>query len=212
MAGAMRQPRLIAPSVDLHGSFLAALAEYHAEGMNRHLDAARLSDAATFARYVAALRFEASDVVAALRAFTEIGAMPYPDVDPEQYVPETVLWWAAGDDYLGRLAIRHRLTEALLRKGGNIGYDVRASARRRGHAGAMLAAALPVAAGLGIDRARIDCDVSNIASRRVIEKNGGLLEKEEGGSLYFWVPTGGARSGRAPGGETDERGGAVGRE
>ena len=115
-------------------------------------------------------------------------------------MPETVLWWVEGDDYLGRIAVRHRLNAGLLRQGGNIGYDVRPSARRRGHAGAMLAAALPIAAGLGIDRARIDCDVGNIASQRVIEKNGGLLEKEERGSLYFWVPTGGARGwGSAPG-------------
>ena len=34
----------------------------------------------------------------------------------------------------------------LLRRGGHIGYDVRPSARRRGHATAMLAAALPLAA------------------------------------------------------------------
>jgi predicted acetyltransferase len=191
MPGAMRQPHLTAPSVELQASFLSALVEYHVEGMNLHLDVERLADGAAFERFVAALRLEASDVGAALRAFTELGAMPYPDVDPRQYVPETVLWWVAEDDYLGRIAIRHRLNASLLRRGGNIGYDVRPSARRQGHAGAMLAAALPVAAGLGIARARIDCDVANIASRRVIEKNGGLLEKEERGSLYFWVPTGG---------------------
>jgi len=53
----------------------------------------------------------------------------------------------------------------------------------------MLAAALPLAAALGIDPVRVDCDVDNTASRRVIEKNGGRLEREEGGSLYFLVPT-----------------------
>jgi predicted acetyltransferase len=211
MVGASTQPCLVAPSVDLYGSFLTALGEYHGEGRLLHLDTLRLADVTTFDRYVAALRLEACDVRGAWRVFDEIDLTPYEDVDPAQLVPETVLWWTERREYLGRISIRHRLNDALLRKGGNIGYDVRPSARRRGHATAMLAAALPVAAGLGIEHARIDCDVTNIASRRVIEKNGGLFEKEEGGSLYFWVPTGGGRA-TTSGAESGGRGGAVGRE
>ena len=53
----------------------------------------------------------------------------------------------------------------------------------------MLAAALPLATALGIDPARLDCDADNPASRRVIEKNGGRLEREAGGNSYFLVPT-----------------------
>jgi predicted acetyltransferase len=53
----------------------------------------------------------------------------------------------------------------------------------------MLAAALPIAASLGIELAHVDCDADNLASRRIIEKNGGRLEREEGGNLYFLVPT-----------------------
>jgi len=194
----MARPCLVAPALRLHASFMAALAEYHAEGRLLHLDRVRLAEVAIFERYVAALRLEPSDVAGAWRVFGEIGLMPYGGVDPAQLVPETVLWWAQGAEYLGRISIRHRLNDALMREGGNIGYDVRPSARRRGHASAMLAAALPVAAGLGIGRARIDCDAGNVASRRVIEKNGGLLEKEEAGSLYFWVPTGRAPEGSRP--------------
>ena len=182
---------LLRPAAEVHGSYLAALAEFHAEGRNRHLDASRLADPVVFARFVAALRLEAGDMAAAFRLYREIGVMPYEGVtDPRELVPETVRWLVVGGEYVGRIAIRHRLTPALLRKGGNIGYEVRPSARGRGHATAMLAAALPIAAALGIDQARIDCDVDNVASRRVIEKNGGLFEKEEAGSLYFWVPTG----------------------
>jgi GNAT superfamily N-acetyltransferase len=190
MSGMTAGACLVPPSTDLHASYLDALAEYHAEGTNLHLDAARLADPDVFAGFVAALRLEASDVGAALRAFAELGVLAYEGVDPAQAVPETVLWWVDASGYLGRIALRHRLTAALLVKGGNIGYEVRPSARRRGHASAMLAAALPVAAALGIEWARIDCDVANVASRRVIEKNGGLLEMQERGSLYFWVPTG----------------------
>ena len=105
------------------------------------------------------------------------------------YVPQTVLWWVAGDEFLGRLSIRHHLTPHLLYHGGNIGFEVRPSARRRGHATAMLAAALPLAAALGIDPARIDCEADNVASRRVIERNGGVFDEERDGSLFFWLPT-----------------------
>ena len=88
------------------------------------------------------------------------------------------------------MSIRHRLTPSLLLMGGHIGYDVRPSARRRGHATLMLAAALPVARGLGIDRALLTCRTDNIGSRKVIEANGGVLEDERDGMLRFWAPTG----------------------
>jgi predicted acetyltransferase len=107
---------------------------------------------------------------------------------PEGLVPSTTLWWADGDEYLGRIDIRHRLTQHLLDYGGHIGYDVRPSARRRGHATAMLARALPVAAGLGIDPALITCDEDNIASRKVIERSGGQFDDQRGIKLRFWVP------------------------
>jgi len=104
-------------------------------------------------------------------------------------VPCTTLWWVEDDEYLGRLAIRHRLTEWLRKVGGHIGYDVRPTARRQGHATAMLRAALPRARELGIDDVLVTCDVDNVASRRVIEANGGRFEDERDGKLRFWVLT-----------------------
>ncbi len=104
-------------------------------------------------------------------------------------MPGTSLWWADGDEYLGRLTIRHRLTPSLLELGGHIGYDIRPSAGRRGHATAMLAAALPVARGMGLDPVLITCDEDNVGSRKVIEANGGVLEDARRGKLRFWVPT-----------------------
>ncbi|SNR75039.1 Predicted acetyltransferase [Actinoplanes regularis] len=108
---------------------------------------------------------------------------------PEGFVPSTTLWWVEDEHYLGRLAIRHRLTASLLEAGGHIGYDVRPSARRRGHATAMLRAALPVARGLGIASALVTCDLTNAASRKVIEANGGVFADQRGEKLRFWVPT-----------------------
>jgi predicted acetyltransferase len=81
------------------------------------------------------------------------------------------------------------MTAQLCEVGGHIGYDVRPSARRRGHATAMLRAALPVGRSLGIESALVTCDVDNVASRKVIGRNGGLLEDQRGDKLRFGVLT-----------------------
>lgn len=109
---------------------------------------------------------------------------------PPGSVPATNVWWVDGDTYLGRVHIRHRLTPFLRDVDGHIGYHVVAAHRRRGHATAMLAAALPVAAALGIDCALVTCDTGNAGSRKTIEANGGLFHDRRGAKLRYWVPTG----------------------
>lgn len=126
---------------------------------------------AGFAAYVAALRAEA--------------AAPRPPL----LVCSTTWWWVEGEEYLGRISVRHELTPLLLEVGGHIGYDVRRSRRREGHATAMLAAALPEATALGIDPALVTCDEGNLGSRKAIEANGGIVEDQRGAKLRFWIPT-----------------------
>ncbi|MBB5872802.1 putative acetyltransferase [Allocatelliglobosispora scoriae] len=174
---------LISPDPRCRESFLAAMAEFQAEGRGGSDDRTMIGselrdfadtwhDPAAFEIFTRFLRDQALE------------SSPR----PEHFVPSTTLWWVEGDEYLGRLAIRHRLSPFLLEVGGHIGYDVRPTARRRGHATAMLRAALPIALELGIDPALVTCDDTNIASRRVIEANGGVLEDQRGDKLRFWVP------------------------
>jgi predicted acetyltransferase len=73
--------------------------------------------------------------------------------------------------------------------GGHIGYAVRPTARRRGHATAALALMLPVAAERGIDPVLVTCDTDNVGSRRVIEANGGVLEDVRGQKMRYWIRT-----------------------
>lgn len=54
----------------------------------------------------------------------------------------------------------------------------------------MLRAVLPLARDLGIDAALLTCDADNLASRRTIERNGGVLEDVRGQKQRYWVPTG----------------------
>ncbi len=177
-------PHLEPPDPRVRASFAAAMAEFAAEGRGA-------ADGTVTGRYVG----ERSDAWASDEAFAAfcatIRAQRLEETPrPAGFVPDTELWWVEGDEYLGRVGIRHRLTPSLLEVGGHIGYDVRPSARRRGHATAMLREALGVARELGIERALVTCDVDNIGSRTVIERNGGVLEDERNGKLRFWVSTG----------------------
>jgi predicted acetyltransferase len=91
--------------------------------------------------------------------------------------------------------LRHRLVPDLEVEGGHIGYSVRPSLRRRGYGALLLSLTLEKAAGLGMASALVTCDADNVASRRVIEKNGGVFAGEgvspESGKtvLRYWVPT-----------------------
>ena len=113
-------PELILPTVVVRDSFLSAMAEFRREGRGDPEDQSMIgneirdfgdrwaSTPAEFSRYVDWLRAQAHE----------------DSPRPAGYVPSTTLWWADGDDYLGRLAIRHRLTPHLHEIGGHIGYDV----------------------------------------------------------------------------------------
>ncbi|MBD3240217.1 MAG: GNAT family N-acetyltransferase [Chitinivibrionales bacterium] len=95
---------------------------------------------------------------------------------PEGYVPWTQLIGVVGSEVVGCLSLRHRLTDALRTVGGHIGYGVVRSQRRKGHGTEMLRQALPFCAALGIERALVTCDEDNVASVKVIERNGGVME------------------------------------
>jgi predicted acetyltransferase len=177
-------PELIAPTERVQMSFLAAMDEFRAEGRGTEQDHSSIGRE---------LRTYGStwDDLAVFRKFAaELVAESNEDIPPAPgWVHCTTLWYAEADEYLGRIAIRHTLTPQLLDVGGHIGYDVRPSARRRGYATEMTRQALAIAARLGVETALITCDDDNIASRRIIETNGGVLEDQRGEVLRYWAPT-----------------------
>ncbi|WP_030156288.1 MULTISPECIES: GNAT family N-acetyltransferase [unclassified Glycomyces] len=172
-------PELIDPTERLTESFAAAIEEFIAEGRGGPEDRSLLG---------AMIRDNPGDPRDWIPAHLA-RERRWRTEAPEDFVTMTMLWWVEGDTYLGRISIRHELNEHLREFGGHIGYDVRPSARRRGHATAMLAAALPRAAALGIDQALITCDTDNTGSRKAIERNGGRFEDQRGDKLRYWVPT-----------------------
>ena len=131
---------------------------------------------------------ESPDVFAEYAAF--VASQSRDDAPrPSNYVAATERWMVADGEYVGSISLRHTLTDVLLTWGGHIGYSVRPSARRRGHASRALALMLPLCAERGIDPVLVTCDTDNVGSRRTIEKNGGVYEDTREDKLRYWVPT-----------------------
>lgn len=154
---------LISPTVRLHRSWLRSRDDWGAEV---HQDGAGLrpgdevDSADGFAAWVRRLLRESDPAVPAA----------------EGWVHCTYWWIVEDDEVLGAISLRHELNDFLLDAGGNIGYGVRPTARRRGLASFALAEVLGYAAKLGLPRVLITCKEANEGSRRTIERHGGALE------------------------------------
>ncbi len=94
---------------------------------------------------------------------------------PGSGVPSTTFWLIDDDRFIGHINIRHELNERLERIGGNIGYAIRPSERNKGYGAQILALALPYAMDIGLKEALITCDNDNIASQKIILRNGGVF-------------------------------------
>ncbi len=122
------------------------------------------------------------EIVARLRTYAD----PATEL-PEDRVHCSYFWIVEDDEFVGYLALRHSLTAWLLEEGGHIGFGVRPSRRRQGHASRALALALPEARALGLDRVLLTCDEDNDGSRLTIEGNGGVYEDSRNGKRRYWI-------------------------
>lgn len=171
-------PELIAPTTELHAAWLESRDDWgrgvHQDGSGLHAD----DDVDTpegFAAYVGRLRRE-EDV----------------SVPPQEgRVHCTTRWIVEDGRVLGAISLRHDLNEFLARAGGHLGYGIRPAARRRGLASWALGRMLEQARDLGLTRVLLTCHDTNVASQRVIEGAGGVLEDvretELGTTRRYWI-------------------------
>ena len=116
-----------------------------------------------------------------------------PDGRAVKRLPMQDLWLVDGQKFLGMASVRPQLNEALKKRGGNIGYAVRKSERRKGYGTLILKLALDSARALGLEKALVTCHDENLGSARIIESNGGVLQdkiKIEGLPLAerrYWI-------------------------
>lgn len=174
-----RMTALVAPSLDRYDAWAACVAEYepgllHGSGVWNLPEGLRGdTDRDTCEALVALLRRLGRET-------------------PGGQVPSDYWWLTPGEgrgqeDVIGFLAIRHRLNDFLLEQGGHIGYSVRPSYRRRGHASRALGLALARARDLGLDRVLVTCDEDNVASAGTIESQGGRQEDVRAGKRRYWI-------------------------
>lgn len=103
------------------------------------------------------------------------------------WVPQTKFWLIVDGRPVGIGKLRHYLNDNMRENGGHIGYCIRPSERGKGIGIILLCELLKKARELHIPRALIICNETNTASRRVIENNGGKLERIASDKCYYWI-------------------------
>ncbi len=91
----------------------------------------------------------------------------------------TIYWLVNGKKYIGTLRLNKRLNKKLRIRGGHIGYVIRPSERKKGYGAKILRLGLLKAKTKGLKKVLIDCRENNIASKKIIEANGGVFIKKK---------------------------------
>lgn len=153
--------KLVTPSENEREAFLRAAESYQQSGESEY--AAKYKGAqGDFGAYLRSIAQEASGE----------GLRP-------GLVPSSTFWLLDKDrEIAGVVRIRHHLTPALEERGGHIGYDIVPSKRGSGFGNEILRLGLQKAREIGLERVLLTCDSDNERSRKVIEKNGGILAGE----------------------------------
>ena len=129
-----------------------------------------------------------------LASIDESRRIGFPSASPPYRVRSDQLAAVVDDEIVGRVSVRFELNEFLRERGGHVGYGVAPAHRNRGYASEILRQALVLLRAEGVDRVLVTCDDKNVASARVIERNGGVLESisppQEGDQKFvrrYWI-------------------------
>ena len=93
---------------------------------------------------------------------------------------KTFLLISENDDrIIGAINVRWNLPESMKQFGGNIGYGIRPTERRKGYNKINLYLGLIEAQKLGLNLVMLDCDVNNLGSVKTMQALDGKLERTE---------------------------------
>ena len=90
---------------------------------------------------------------------------------PQGEVITSTFWLIDKKEVVGVVRIRHQEVECA----GHIGYDISPDCRNRGYGFKILKLALEKSIKIGIIEVILTCNIDNIASKKIIEKNNGKL-------------------------------------
>lgn len=154
--------RLVEPSLEYAQAFCEFAEEFHAIGSRWYMDVLQLIHQ-NFPAYLKQLAQIASG-----------------ENQPPGRVPQDEYWLVdtTSGAVLAAIRLRHGLTARLEEIDGQIGYNVRPTARNKGYATQMLAMLLEKMRADGWQRVLVTCNADNLASARVIENNGGRRENQ----------------------------------
>ena len=105
----------------------------------------------------------------------------------EGCVPQTIYWVMNGDKIVGVGKLRHYLNEKLLKSGGHIGLGILSEFRDKGVGTEALKFLIREAETLGIENILLTNDEDNYASRKIVEKCGGVLDSIDNGKCKYWI-------------------------
>ena len=99
----------------------------------------------------------------------------------DKLVPAETFFLIREDDnrIVGMINIRLALNDFLKKYGGNIGYSIRPTERRKGYNKINLYLALKFCQENGLKEVLLDCEINNLGSANTILSLGGVLVKED---------------------------------
>lgn len=102
-------------------------------------------------------------------------------------VPSTTFWLYVDGVPVGFGNLRHFLTEALSKAGGNIGYGIAPQFRGKGYGNILLKLLLQEARKIGLEKVLVTIHLDNIPSQKVALANGGVISEKTEERYLIWI-------------------------
>ncbi len=124
---------------------------------------------------------------------TKLETNKHQELINENYSPQTTFGMFEDEELIGGFNLRYVLKGDLINHGGNVGYLIRPTQRKKGYGTKILNFAIAEARKINLNKILVTCRKENIASEKVILNNYGIYENDyydEKNNIYykrFWI-------------------------